>query len=247
MSKPQGSARSTWGCTAGPTLKGQFARTVSVSDVHTGWTENIAVKNGAHRWVLEAMAITRGAPALRPGRDRTVINGGEFINAALIAWAGERGSYFTRSRPYHCNDNAHLEHKNGDVVRRSRLPLPLRHHHRAAPAQPALHTGAGAFEPVHRDHQSNPISLQPQRQERPRLQQAPHPISASWTQGALSTEKTTTPTTLFDATNPADLTGQITALQPRLIHLATTKTTTPTTAASRAKPDKARTQLSQAS
>lgn len=39
----------------GPTLKGEFARTLTVTDVHTGSTENIALKNGAHRWVLEAM------------------------------------------------------------------------------------------------------------------------------------------------------------------------------------------------
>ncbi|MGO4583839.1 hypothetical protein AB4Z38_08115 [Arthrobacter sp. 2RAF6] len=45
-------------------------------------------------------------------------NGGEFINHALIRWAGEKDIYFTRARPYKSNDNAHVEQKNGDVVRR---------------------------------------------------------------------------------------------------------------------------------
>jgi len=50
-------------------------------------------------------------------------NGGEFINHALIKWAliywaGDCDLFFTRSRPYTSNDDAHVEQKNGDVVRR---------------------------------------------------------------------------------------------------------------------------------
>lgn len=36
-------------------LRGEFAHSLTVTDVFTGWTENMALKNGAHRWVLEAM------------------------------------------------------------------------------------------------------------------------------------------------------------------------------------------------
>ena len=39
----------------GPTLAGEFARTLTATDVFTGWTENVAVRNGAHKWVLGAM------------------------------------------------------------------------------------------------------------------------------------------------------------------------------------------------
>ncbi|QNE15136.1 integrase [Pseudarthrobacter sp. NBSH8] len=39
----------------GPTLAGEFARTLTATDVFTGWTENVAVRNGAHKWVLAAM------------------------------------------------------------------------------------------------------------------------------------------------------------------------------------------------
>ena len=39
----------------GPTLVGEFVRTLTVTDVFTGWTENMAIRNSAHRWVVEAM------------------------------------------------------------------------------------------------------------------------------------------------------------------------------------------------
>lgn len=87
----------------GPTLKGEFCRTLTVTDVHTGWTENIALKNGAHRWVLEAMPVIEARlPFPLTGIDSD--NGGEFINEALIKWAGDRDLFFTRARPYHSND-----------------------------------------------------------------------------------------------------------------------------------------------
>jgi len=37
------------------TLVGEFVHSLTVTDVFTGWTENMALKNGAHRWVIEAM------------------------------------------------------------------------------------------------------------------------------------------------------------------------------------------------
>jgi len=101
----------------GPTLQGEFVHSLTVTDVFTGWTENMALKNGAHRWVIEAMtAIETRLPFPLAGLDTD--NGGEFINHALIKWAGDRDLFFTRSRPYKSNDNAHVEQKNGDVVRR---------------------------------------------------------------------------------------------------------------------------------
>ena len=73
--------------------------------------------NGAHKWVLAAMdEVAARLPFPLVGLDTD--NGGEFINYALIAWAGDKDIYFTRSRPYKSNDNAHVEQKNGDVVRR---------------------------------------------------------------------------------------------------------------------------------
>ncbi len=46
-------------------------------------------------------------------------NGGEFINYALLAWCAERAIFMTRARAHTSNDNAHVEQKNGDIVRKS--------------------------------------------------------------------------------------------------------------------------------
>ena len=41
-----------------------------------------------------------------------------FINETVKAWCDAAGVAFTRSRPYRKNDQAHVEQKNGAVVRR---------------------------------------------------------------------------------------------------------------------------------
>ncbi len=45
-------------------------------------------------------------------------NGSEFINYDVIGWAAELDIYFTRSRPYKKNDQATIESKNNQIVRR---------------------------------------------------------------------------------------------------------------------------------
>ena len=45
-------------------------------------------------------------------------NGGEFMNETVAAYCREHGIPCTRSRPYHKNDQAWVEQKNGSVVRR---------------------------------------------------------------------------------------------------------------------------------
>jgi len=45
-------------------------------------------------------------------------NGSEFINDLLFHYCQSQKITFTRSRPYHKNDQAHVEQKNWSVVRR---------------------------------------------------------------------------------------------------------------------------------
>src|SRR5881409_3665970 len=45
-------------------------------------------------------------------------NGGEFINYELLRYCEDEKITFTRSRAYRKNDQAHVEEKNGSVVRR---------------------------------------------------------------------------------------------------------------------------------
>ena len=101
----------------GPTLKGEFARTGNLTCVHTGWTFTRAVRNNAHANILSALtAAVTEVPFEVVGLDFD--NGSEFLNQAVIAWAGEREIFFTRSRPYKKNDQATIESKNGHLVRR---------------------------------------------------------------------------------------------------------------------------------
>jgi hypothetical protein len=41
-----------------------------------------------------------------------------FIDETIKGWCEKAGIAFTRSRPYRKNDRAHIEQKNGAVVRR---------------------------------------------------------------------------------------------------------------------------------
>ena len=36
----------------GPTLIGEFARTLTMTDIVTGWTENCSIRNNAAKWIL---------------------------------------------------------------------------------------------------------------------------------------------------------------------------------------------------
>jgi hypothetical protein len=40
----------------GPTLKGEFCRTLTMTDLTAGWTENASIRNNASKWVVQAVA-----------------------------------------------------------------------------------------------------------------------------------------------------------------------------------------------
>ena len=102
----------------GHSLKGEHAWTLTATDVYLGWTVNIAIRNRAYSRVVAAMEeVTGRLPYPMVGLDCD--NGGEFINHALIAWCAERTIFMTRARAHTSNDNAHVEQKNGDIVRKS--------------------------------------------------------------------------------------------------------------------------------
>src|SRR5664279_1172390 len=103
--------------TCGPTLKGEFARTLNLTCVHTGWVFTRTMRNNAHAHVLAALQVgVQEIPFTITGLDFD--NGTEFLNKAVITWAGERDIYFTRSRPYKKNDQATIESKNNHLVRK---------------------------------------------------------------------------------------------------------------------------------
>lgn len=230
----------------GPTLAGEFARTLTATDVFTGWTENVAVRNGAHKWVLAAMdEVVSRLPFALIGLDTD--NGGEFINHALIAWAGDKDIYFTRSRPYKSNDNAHVEQKNGDVVRRHAF-----HYRYDTAAELKLLNALYALVRVRLNlftattkavgWRSNKHGKKTRIYDMPRT-----PYQRVIDSGILTEAKTAELYELMEATNPADLTRGITKIQTQLIALAAAKTRALEASSTRAEIDEARTTLSRAS
>ena len=101
----------------GPTLVGEFARSVNYTDMMTGWVFTRAIRNNAAVHVLAAFdTFIEHVPFAVTGIDCD--NGSEFINHDLVGWAGQRDVFFTRSRPYKKNDQATIESKNNHLVRR---------------------------------------------------------------------------------------------------------------------------------
>ena len=119
--RSRGSSRVIPWRTAGPTLKGEFARTLNLTDVQTGWVFTRSIRNNAHTRILAGLkaAATEIFDGIT-GLDFD--NGTEFLNVPVITSAGSKGIYFTRSRPYKKNDQATIESKNNHLVRRSRMP-----------------------------------------------------------------------------------------------------------------------------
>ena len=102
----------------GTSLLGNFIWSITLTDIYSGWTENAAVWNkGAHGVLQQIKKIEQRLPFFILGFDSD--NGGEFLNYHLLKYFQERNKpvEFTRSRPYHKGDNAHVEQKNWTHVR----------------------------------------------------------------------------------------------------------------------------------
>lgn len=97
---------------------GEFAQTLTVTDVACGWTENQAVRNKTQRWVFEALTGIRSRPPF-PLLGLDSGNGVEFINAHLHAYCTTERITFTRGRTSNKNDNCYVEQKNWAGVRRA--------------------------------------------------------------------------------------------------------------------------------
>ncbi|MDR2930545.1 MAG: transposase family protein [Propionibacteriaceae bacterium] len=101
----------------GPVARGEYARTLTMTDMATGWTENATIRNNAMGWVTQAVAeLTGRFPFPVTGFDSD--NGSEFINHKLAAWLQTEDIKQTRSRAYKKNDQATVESKNNHRVRK---------------------------------------------------------------------------------------------------------------------------------
>jgi hypothetical protein len=102
----------------GPFLSGMFAYTIDCVDIATGWSEQRAVWGKGETGILKQIHhVEQSLPFPLLGFDCD--NGSEFLNHHLLRHFTQRKRpiQFTRSRPYHKDDNAHIEQKNWTHVR----------------------------------------------------------------------------------------------------------------------------------
>ena len=102
----------------GGSMNGSFIWSLSMTDIFSGWTEIRSVWNRGQHGVCERFEqIEADLPFQIKGVDTD--NGGEFLNWHFHSYFKERleSVELTRSRPYHKNDQAHIEQKNYTHVR----------------------------------------------------------------------------------------------------------------------------------
>ncbi len=102
----------------GTSMAGMFAFTINSVDIFSQWTVQRAVWGKGEKGVLNAISdMERQLPFPIKGFDCD--NGSEFLNWHLIRYFQDRKQpvQFSRSRPYHKNDNAHIENKNWTHIR----------------------------------------------------------------------------------------------------------------------------------
>ncbi len=100
----------------GTSTQGFYLCTLCAVDIATTWVELEAVWGKSQQRVGGAIHHVRERlPVPLVGLDSD--NGSEFINHGLYDWCQRDGITFTRSRAWKKNDSAHVEQKNGAVVR----------------------------------------------------------------------------------------------------------------------------------
>lgn len=100
----------------GEHLDGSFLYTLTVTDLATGWTECLPLFSKSADEVLAGLAQARTLfpfPLLGIDTD----SGSEFLNEELIGYCEQEHLTFTHGRAGKKNDQAHVEQKNGAVVR----------------------------------------------------------------------------------------------------------------------------------
>lgn len=207
----------------GPTAKGEFARTLTMTDVLTGWIQLEALRNNARVHMLAGLDRAAAAiPYEIAGLDCD--NGSEFINYEVMHWAADRMIFFTRSRPYYKNDQAVVESKNNHAVRRYGF-----HYRYDTDDERAILTKLWEIVCLKLNYftaTKKPIGWsQDATGKRKRLYDKPRtPYHRLRDSGVLSQAQLDELEAVYKSINPAQLTRQILTYQDRLISLAKDKT-----------------------
>lgn len=101
---------------SGDSTAGEFAHTLTVTEITTGWTELRALRNKAQTWLEKALLDILMVLPFRPTALHSD-NGSEFFNNHLARLAQDWKLPFTRSRANQKNDAPYVESKNYSLVR----------------------------------------------------------------------------------------------------------------------------------
>jgi hypothetical protein len=207
----------------GPTFEGEFARTLTMTDLVTGWTENASIRNNASKWIVEAVDGLQGMFPF-PMRVFDSDNGSEFINHQVADWLQERDIDQTRSRPYKKNDQATVESKNNHVVRKHAFYWRYDTAEELAllgELWPVVSLRLNFFTPTKKPtgYTTNADGRRSRLYDRPKT-----PWQRVVDSGLLTDEQRRAVGTRIDGVNPADLTRRINRIQLRLIELSKGKT-----------------------
>jgi hypothetical protein len=100
----------------GTLYAGSYLSTLTLTDVATGWTECVPLLHRGQALIIQALDRARQLlPFPMLGLDTD--NGGEFINAEVLAYCEREQITFTRGRTHKSNDQCYIEQKNGAIVR----------------------------------------------------------------------------------------------------------------------------------
>lgn len=103
---------------SGPTAKGSFVQTLTLTDIATGWTECAPLLIREQTLLTEVLdELRKLLPFPLLGFDTD--NDSMFMNETVRNYCKTSGIEFTRCRPYRKDDQAWIEQKNGAVVRHS--------------------------------------------------------------------------------------------------------------------------------
>lgn len=95
---------------------GQFAYTLTVVDIVSGYSRRRAVLGKGQRGVFKELKLIISQWPFNPWAIHSD-SGSEFLSDHLVRFCKECSLEFSRSRPYKKNDNAHVEQKNRQFVR----------------------------------------------------------------------------------------------------------------------------------
>lgn len=100
----------------GESVSGEFVYSLDVIDLYSGWSEQAAIwGKGELATKMQIDKISERLPFKLLGLNPD--NGSEFINWQLHRYCKKNQITLTRTRPYHKNDNPHIEQKNWTAIR----------------------------------------------------------------------------------------------------------------------------------